>query len=220
VEAVVFDMDGVLVASEELWDAVRRELTGETGGRWAEGAHRDMMGMSTPEWTAYMHDVLGVPLPPAAIRAEVVARLSARYRRSLPLIPGAADAVRRMARRFPLAVASSSDRALVDLVLDLAGLTPCFRTWVASEEVARGKPAPDVYLEAARRLGVPPAHCAAVEDSTGGLRAAAAAGMRLIAVPNRGYPPDPAAVALADTVLTSVRALTPDLLDGPGGATG
>ncbi|HWH13751.1 MAG TPA: HAD family phosphatase [Miltoncostaeaceae bacterium] len=218
VAAVVFDMDGVLLQSEELWDDVRRELAHETGARWTPGAHREMMGMSTPGWTAHMHRALGVPLAPEAIRDEVVARLSARYRRALPLVPGAAAAVRRMAGRFPLAVASSSDRALIGLVLELAGLAPYVRTWVASEEVTRGKPAPDVHHEAARRLGVEPARCAAVEDSTAGLRAAAAAGMRVVAIPDRAYPPDPAAVAAADLVLTSVRGLTPDLLEGPPGA--
>lgn len=212
IQAVIFDMDGVLVETEHLWDSVREELTREAGGRWSPRAHTDMMGMSSPEWTGYMHRELGVPMTPDEIRDAVVARLSDRYRRELPLIPGAADAVRRMAGRWPLGVASSSNRELIGLVLEVAGLVDRFRAWVASEEVARGKPAPDVYLEAARRLGADPGACAAVEDSSAGITAAAEAGMRVVAVPNRDYPPDPAAVARAHTVLGTIGALTPDLL--------
>ena len=204
VAAVVFDMDGVLVETEEVWDSVREDLAHATGGRWSSRAHTDMMGMSAPEWTGYMHRVVGVALPPDEIGRRVVARLGDRYRQRLPMVPGAAHAVRSLAAHLPLAVASSSNRELIDLVLDLAGLRPLFRAWVASEEVARGKPAPDVYLEAARRLGVPPARCAAVEDSGAGIRAAADAGMWTVAVPNRRYPPDAAALARAGARAASV----------------
>ena len=213
VEAVVFDLDGVLVDSEHVWDEVREELARERGGRWHEGAQRDMMGMSSPEWSRYMHDVIGLEEPPDEISAEVVRRLAARYREKLPLIPGAREAVLRLAERWPLAVASSSNRPIIDLVLERSGLDSAFQAIVSSEEVARGKPAPDVYLEAARRLGVAPARCAAVEDSHAGILSAKAAGLRVLAIPNRRYPPDPDALAAADDVLSSLDDLIPDRID-------
>ena len=191
IECVVFDLDGVIVDSEQVWDDVREQLVRERGGRWHEGAQAAMMGMSSPEWSRYMHDELGLPESPEEINDEVVRRMLERYRESLPLIDGAVDAVRRLAGRSPLGVASSSNRPLIDAVLEGAGLAARFAVAVSSEEVARGKPAPDVYLEAARRLGVEPARCAAVEDSSNGLRAAHAAGMRVIAFPNAHYPPAP-----------------------------
>ena len=212
VAAVVFDMDGVLIDSEQVWAAAREELARETGGRWAEDTQARMMGMSSPEWSRYMHDELGVPMEPAEISGAVVERLERRYREHLPLLPGAREAVERSAARWPLAVASSSNRPLIDLVLDLAGLARFFRVTVSSEEVARGKPAPDVYLEAARRLDVDPDSCTAVEDSTNGILAAHAAGMRVIAVPRRDYPPDPEALACAAVVLDFLDQLTPEVI--------
>ena len=213
VDAVVFDLDGVIVDSEHVWDEVREELARERGGRWHEGAQRDMMGMSSVEWSRYMHDVIGLAEPPGEISAEVVRRLAARYRADLPLIPRAREAVLRVGERWPLAVASSSNRPIIDLVLDEAGLTSAFRATVSSEEVPRGKPYPDVYLEAARRLGVAAERCAAVEDSRNGILSARAAGMRVLAVPNPRYPPGPEALAAADDVLSSLADLTPDRID-------
>jgi HAD superfamily hydrolase (TIGR01509 family) len=215
IEAVVFDLDGVLVDSEQVWDEVRRELAEERGGRWSETASRDMMGMSSPEWSSYMHDVVGLPEPPAEISAEVVRQLERRYREELPLLDGAAEAVERLGAHWPLALASSSNRELIDLVLEVSGLARSFRATVSSEEVARGKPAPDVYLEAARRLSIPAERCAAVEDSENGIRSAKAAGMRVLAVPNPHYPPAEDALAIADVLLDSLAQLTPNLVD-PG----
>jgi HAD superfamily hydrolase (TIGR01509 family) len=214
IRAVVFDMDGVLIESEGLWDRVREELTAERGGTWSAGAHRDMMGMSSLEWPVYMRDALRLDMTPDAISDEVVTRLEALYRVELPLIAGVEAAVRRLAAQFTLAVASSSNLVLIDLVLELAGLRNLFSVVMSSEEVARGKPAPDVYLEAARRLGVAPSQCAAVEDSSAGLRAATAAGMRVVAIPNRHYPPAPDAVAAADVVLTDINDLTAEVVAG------
>ena len=208
IAAVVFDLDGVLVDTEQVWDDVREQLAHERAGRWHERAQADMMGMSSPEWSLYMRDVIGLPGSPAEINAEVVERMLARYRESLPLIDGAVDAVRRLAAQFPLAVASSSNRPLIDAVLSGAGITELFAVTVSSEEVGRGKPAPDIYLDATRRLGFPPASCAAIEDSANGIRAAHAAGLRVCAVPNAHYPPAAEALALADIVLPSVAALT------------
>ena len=209
IEAVVFDLDGVLLDSEQVWDEVREQLVKERGGRWNDRAHTEMMGMSSVEWSRYMHDELGVPDPPEEISTEVVRRLEQIYRKRLPLIDGAQEAVEELAGRWPLGLASSSNRELIDLVLELSGLARFFGATVSSEEVARGKPAPDVYLEAARRLSVPPKRCAAVEDSRNGIRAAKAAGMRVIAIPNPHFPPDDGSLELADVTLGSPAALSP-----------
>lgn len=214
IQAVVLDMDGVIVESEAVWDAVRRGLAAEHGRPWPAGGHRDMMGMNTPEWTGYMHEVVGVPLAPDEIARTVERRLAARYRAALPLIPGAVAAVRRLARRWPVAIASSSTRGLIRAVLAGSGLEGVVGVAVSSEEVAAGKPAPDVYLEACRRLGADPARSAAVEDSASGLRAAHAAGMRLVAVPSVHYPPPADALALADAVIPSMAWLWPATVDG------
>jgi HAD superfamily hydrolase (TIGR01509 family) len=212
IEAVVFDLDGVLLDSEQVWDEVREELVKERGGRWHDRAQTEMMGMSSIEWSRYMHDELGVPDPPREISADVVRRLEEVYRKRLPLIDGAHEAVERLAARWPLGLASSSNREVIDLVLDLSGLARFFRVTVSSEEVLRGKPEPDVYLEAARGLGVPPERCAAVEDSHNGIRSAKAAGMRVIAIPNQHYPPGEQALALADVTLSSLAELTPSIV--------
>jgi HAD superfamily hydrolase (TIGR01509 family) len=208
IEAVVFDLDGVLLDSEHLWDEVREELARERGGRWHERAQADMMGMSSVEWSRYMHDVIGVADPPGEIDAEVVRRMLVRYSEELPLIDGAVGAVRRLARTFRLGLASSSNRRVIDAVLAQSGLTDAFEATVSSEEVAHGKPAPDVFLEAADRLRLTPAVCAAIEDSANGIRSAHAAGMRVVAIPNRRYPPPPDALALADATLDSLAVLS------------
>jgi HAD superfamily hydrolase (TIGR01509 family) len=214
IEAVVFDMDGVLVDTEHLWDEVREALTEEWGGRHTPEAQEAMMGMSSPEWSRYLHEVVGLHEPPEVINAEVVRRMLERYEADLPVVPGAVEAVRRLADDgYRLAVASSSNRPLIDTVLDVAGLARYFEATVSSEEVPRGKPAPDVYLEAARRLDVDPERCAAIEDSHGGIRSAKAAGMRVIAIPNPSYPPDDASLAQADVVARSLDELTPALVD-------
>jgi HAD superfamily hydrolase (TIGR01509 family) len=212
IEAVVFDLDGVLVDSEHVWDEVREQLARERGGRWSDQAQADMMGMSSPEWSRYMHDVVGLAESPDEINAEVVRRMQARYAEELPLIDGALEAVERLAAVYRLALASSSNREVIDVVLAESGLARHFDVTVSSEEVAHGKPAPDVFLEAARRLGVAPERCAAIEDSANGIRAARAAEMRVVAIPNRRYPPAEDALALADVVLGSVAELRVGLL--------
>jgi HAD superfamily hydrolase (TIGR01509 family) len=215
IDAVVFDLDGVLLASEEVWDSVRERYVRERGGRYDEEVQRAMMGMSAPEWSRYLHDEAGVPDEPDRINRDVVQLMLEAYSRDLPLLPGAQDAVRRMAAAFPLALASSSNRRVFEEVLALAALSGCFRATVSSEEVAHGKPAPDVYLEAARRLGVAPERCAAVEDSHAGIRSAKSAGMRVVAIPNASYPPDDEALELADVMLESLEDLTPESIEGP-----
>ena len=211
--AVVFDLDGVLLDTEELWDEARRRLAEERGARWPDDAQRKTMGMSSPEWSRYMHEVIGLPEPPEQISAEVVRRLEALYRERLPLVPGALEAVRRIGARWPLGIASSSNRPLIDLFLELTGTRDLFGATVSSEEVERGKPAGDVYLEAARWLGVEPARCTAIEDSENGIRSAAAAGMRVVAIPNRAFPPSEEAVSLAAGVIGSLDELTPEVIE-------
>jgi len=213
IEAVIFDLDGVLIDSEHVWDEVRRQLAEERSGRWSDTASRDMMGMSSLEWSRYMRDEVGLAESPEEISAEVVRRLEARYRRELPLIAGSEQALELLSARWPLGLASSSNRELIDLVLEESGLGRFFRATVSSEEVPRGKPAPDVYLEAARRLGAEPTRCAAVEDSENGIHAAKSAGMRTIAIPNPRYPPGAEALAAADVVLPSIDDLGPDVVD-------
>ena len=210
IAAVIFDLDGVLLDSEAAWVKVKKEFTEETGGHWKEQAQWDMLGMSSIEWSRYMHDELGVPVPPEQISSAVADRLAQQYREQLPLLPGALEAVRSLARQWPLGLASSSNRKVIDLVLQKAGLADAFEVTVSSEEVSAGKPAPDVYLEAAKRLGIEPAECAAIEDSANGIRSAHAAEMAVIAIPNRDFPPDPEALALADVVIDSLEELNPE----------
>jgi HAD superfamily hydrolase (TIGR01509 family) len=206
-DAVIFDLDGLLLESEQVWSAAKRDLTEQRGGTWTDVAEHEMIGMSSTEWSRYMHDALSVPVEPAAISTEVVALLTDRYRRELPLIDGADEAVRALADRWRLGLASSSNREIIDLVIERTGWDELFAATVSSEEVARGKPAPDVYVEAARRPEARPERCVAVEDSGAGIRSAHAAGATVIAVPNRAYPPEQEALDLADAVLDSLREL-------------
>jgi HAD superfamily hydrolase (TIGR01509 family) len=172
-----------------------------------------MLGMSSTEWSAYVRDELGVPMTAAEINDAVVARLLDGYRRDLPLLPGAVEAVRALGARWPLGLASSSNAPVIALVLSETGLDEVIRAWVSSEEVDRGKPAPDVYLEAARRLGVAPARCVAVEDSSNGMRSAHAAGMAVVAVPMRAFPPAADALALAAAKVAGIADVTPAVVE-------
>jgi HAD superfamily hydrolase (TIGR01509 family) len=210
--AVVFDLDGVLIDSEPVWNAAREALVRERGGTWDERATTDMMGMSSKEWSSYMHDRLGVPMTPAEINDDVVRRVASTYEHGLPLLPHALETVRELAAHWPLGLASSSNRPIIDLVLERSGVRACFAAVLSSEEVAHGKPAPDVYLAAARELDVDPKDCAAVEDSTNGIKSAVAAGMRTIAVPNRQFRPDDDVLTSAAVVVSSLAEVTVDLV--------
>ena len=212
-DAVCFDLDGVLIDSERAWDGARRAVVAESGGAWRPDATRVMMGMSSGEWSRYLHDELGVPLSSQEINDRVVERLLGAYGEELPLLPGAVAAVERLAARWPLGLASSSNRPVIDFILEASGLADCFSATVSGDEVAHGKPAPDVYLAAAARLGVYPGYTAAVEDSSNGLRSAATAGMLVVALPNHDFPPDADALALADVILGSLDDLTPAALE-------
>jgi HAD superfamily hydrolase (TIGR01509 family) len=207
IEAVAFDLDGTLIESERRWEAARRDVTETYGGTWDQNAQPAMMGLSTPEWIAYMQRELGVSLEADEIRQRVLERVVASYRRDLPLAKGAQAAVRRLAERWPLAVASSSPRELIELVVELAGLDGAFEAVVSSGEVARGKPAPDVYLRACELLGSAPARTAAIEDSGPGVRSARAAGMPVVLIPGSEFPPDQGVLEEADLVLDSIGGL-------------
>ncbi|HET6963524.1 MAG TPA: HAD family phosphatase [Acidimicrobiales bacterium] len=213
IDAVVFDLDGVLLDSEQVWDRSRREVAEAHGGRWPEEATSAMQGMSSIEWAGYMRKEVGVDLPEPDIIDAVLEELFAHYDRDLPLLPGAIEAVARMKGRWPLGLASSSNRVVIERVLDAADLRGAFRAVVSSEEVPRGKPSPDVYLEVAVRLGCPPRHLVAVEDSANGIRSAAAAGLTVVAVPNREYPPPDAVLEMAAVVLESLHDLRVDALE-------
>ncbi|MFH5821588.1 HAD family hydrolase [Georgenia sp. AZ-5] len=214
IDAVVFDMDGVLTDTETLWDEVRRGLAAEEGVPWPEEATRAMMGMSTAEWSAYMATTVGVGADAADVAERTIAAMADRYREHLPTLPGAVEAIERLAARWPLGLASSSPRRLIDTVLDQLGVTEHFRATVSTEEVAAGKPAPDGYARACELLGVDPARAVAVEDSSNGMRSAAAAGMRVIAVPHEAFPPAPDALALASAEVRSLDEVTVELVEG------
>jgi HAD superfamily hydrolase (TIGR01509 family) len=214
ITVAVFDLDGILVDSEQVWDDARRSLATERGIAWPEEATHAMIGMSSPEWSRYMHEEVGLPESPEEVNREVVAWMERLYRAELPVIDGAVEAVRRVGAELRLGLASSSNRPIIDLVLELTGLGDAFEATVSSEEVGRGKPAPDVYLEALRRLGATGAEAAAIEDSHSGIRAAHVAGMRVVAIPNPHFPPDAEALALADVVLDSIEALTAEVVRG------
>jgi HAD superfamily hydrolase (TIGR01509 family) len=211
VAAVCFDLDGTLIRSEEIRDAVRRDYVREAGGRWSAVAQREMTGMHLAEWARYMHDRLGVLRPPDEIAGEIEGRIETIYRAGIPLVPGAREVLERCAAVWPLALATGSTRRLIDLVLDLGGLRPYFRVTVSVDDVARGKPAPDIYLLAAERLGVDPARCVAVEDSASGVRSARAAGMRVVAIAGSGNPTG-LRLPRTDATVERLDGITPELV--------
>lgn len=216
IQAVIFDLDGVLIDSEPVWEQVRRQVVAEHGGQWADDAQQRLMGMSTGEWARYLADGLGVKLPPDQVAALVIRQMADRYTEHLPLLPGAVEAVRALAARWPLGLASSAPAVLIETVLDQAGLAASFAVTMSTEQVPRGKPAPDIYLAVSGALGIDPGHGAAIEDSANGLRSAAAAGLAVVAVPHPRYPPGTEALSLAAVVLPGLRGLTPEVIAGLG----
>jgi HAD superfamily hydrolase (TIGR01509 family) len=212
ITTIVFDLDGVIIDSEDLWHEVRRDFTAAHGGAWTEDDQRAVMGANSRQWARHIREVSGVDLSERRIIDGVVARLLARYDEHLPLIAGAREAVLGLSRAYRLGVASSAPPEVIRFVLHKAGLDGVFDAWLSSDDVAAGKPAPDAYLAVCSRLRVERDRAAAVEDSGNGLRAARNAGLAVIAVPNQRFPPAPADLDLADLVVPTVAELTPDTL--------
>ena len=217
VAAVVFDLDGILVDTEPYWADAKHEVTQAHGGRWRDEAPTEMLGMSGPEWAQFMRDELAVPLPPQQIRAEVVAGMLRRIHAGVALFDGAREAVAALAECWPLGVASSADRPVIEAVLADTGIAGFFDAIVSSDEAGRGKPAPDVYFAVAEQLGVAPEHAVAIEDSANGMRSAKAAGMGVIAIPVDHTPVDPDVLGQADVVLGAITELAPAIVERAGG---
>lgn len=210
IDTIVFDLDGVIIDTEEVWSSARHDFAVAHGGHWTpEIDQPKVMGANSMEWAASMRENNGVDLPAEVIYRGIVDELRTRYREHLAVISGAPEVVARLAQCYGLGVASSSPLELIEYSLELAGLKRYFAALVSSDDVASGKPQPDVYLEACRRLNTEPARAAAVEDSSNGLKAAYSAGLAVIAIPHPAYPPSAEALALADLSLDSIEGLTP-----------
>lgn len=210
---VIFDLDGTLIESEQIWRDVRRAVVVAHGGRWVDGAQEKMIGMRTTEWAHYMHDDLGVALAPQAIAEQVVNAVAQRLVKDVPILPGADEALKRLAAAFPLGLATSAARAVAQTALEATGWNKYFEVVVSADDVAHGKPAPDVYLRAIALMQAHPRQTAAVEDSSNGIRSAYAAQLAVIAIPNHAFPPDPQALALAKRVLTNIGELDVSVVD-------
>lgn len=211
--AVVFDLDGTLTETEPVWDEVRRGLAADAGVPWPQDASTRMMGMSTQQWSTYLVETVGLPVTPPEAAALTIGAMQQHYREGVELLPGAPDVIHRLGAVWPLGVASSSPRVLIDAALDTMGVAHLVSASVSTEETGHGKPAPDVYLEVCRRLGVEPGDAVAIEDSPAGIRSAKAAGMKLIVVPPRFHPPGEDDLALADVVLASLKEITVELVE-------
>lgn len=214
IQAVIFDLDGLLVDSEIVWNDVRSDIAEQRGVRWNADDHQAVMGVSTAEWAAYMIKRLKLELSPAEVEELVVSRMVASYRQEIPFKPGAVELVHKAAEHYPLGLASGSVRSLIDIVVNSPEFAGHFKVAVSADEVGRGKPSPDVYLETARRLGVPPEACVCLEDSGHGIDAGKAAGMRVIAVPDPRFMPGSASLARADAVASSLTGVTLAMLSG------
>lgn len=212
IKGFIFDMDGVLTDTEHVWSIALQEVCNDNGGTFTHEQKMAMIGMSTPEWSVYMAEHMGVRLPPPAIASAVEDRLLELYEGHLPLIPGSVDAVKRLSESFMVAIASSSTLRVIEGSVRLMGIDGLLTAKVSSEEVKRGKPSPDVYLEAVRRLGLEPSECAAIEDSSNGMRAAHAAGLATLGFPHVDFPATADALALCDRVMSSMDELTVDLV--------
>lgn len=212
ITAVIFDMDGLLFDSEVYWERARQEYAASIGCTWTPEAERLCKGKNSNEWAAVIREQCGSEIPPAGIIAGVSDRMQALYQQHLPVLPGAIEVVRNLAVRYPLGLASSSPRVLIEEALTQANIRSCFSVVVSSDQVAHGKPSPDVFLAAARELGHRPESVAVFEDSSAGIQAAHTAGMTVIAVPNPNFPPSEDALELATIVLPSLRDFREDLL--------
>jgi HAD superfamily hydrolase (TIGR01509 family) len=216
VDAVIFDMDGVLVDSESCWYRAAMDFAREVGKTWTEHDHHACMGNAPEEWARYMRERMNLSLSLQDITAKVTRSVYAQYEVQLPLLPGAVQAVHAAARVYRVALASGSPSELVDQVMELTGLNKVFRAIVAGNAVTRGKPDPDIYLEASRPIGVEPSRCVGVEDSLNGMRSLKAACMFVIAVPRPSYPLPQEALDVADAALPSLRDFSVELVQSLG----
>jgi HAD superfamily hydrolase (TIGR01509 family) len=214
IHAICFDLDGVLVDTEPIWERVRRRYAEKRGGRWSDDLQARMMGVQTRAWAHELSEATGGQISPESVADEVIADLAREYERRLPVIDGAVPAVRSLAASFQLGLVSGSPQSLIALVLDLMGVADCFEVAMSADEVEHGKPDPDPYLGLARRLRVAPGACAAVEDSANGIRSAHSAGMHVVAIPRGKHRPAEEVLGLADRVLAGIAELTPGLVGG------
>ncbi len=208
---MIFDLDGTLVDAEIWWNEIREAWAAEHGRDWTAADQAAVMGANSAGWGRIMRDRLDLDLPVPEIVDAIVGGVVERYRvRGAPVIDGAEEMVRRLAAEgMPLAVASSAHRAVIDAALGALGIEQLFQAVVTSDQVAHGKPAPDVYLLAASKLGVDPVDCLVVEDSLNGVLAGRAAGMTVALVPNEAVPPAPGAREAASIVLERLTDLEP-----------
>lgn len=214
IQAVIFDMDGVLIDSEVIWEEERIEYARVRNKQWDSSHQMAIMGSTSQEWAAGMKRIMALEESVEAIIAEMLRRMTTRYEQHLPVIPGAVEAVQRMASRYKIGLASGSARPIIENVLKLTGLDQLFSVVVSGDEMQHGKPAPDIYFEAARQLGVAPEHCAGIEDSGNGIRALKAAGIRAIAIPQPQFMPKAEVLALADVRLEKIDQLTFEVVEG------
>ena len=212
IQAVIFDMDGVLVNSEEYWWQSRVEFAEKLGKHWSFDDQRAAMGRNTIEWAQVMQERLQIDMPVDEIIEKVRGGVLTRLEKHLPILPGALEAVRAAALEYRVALASGSPKLVIDTVMSLTGLNQVFEHLVYGDDMPQGKPAPDIYLETARRLGLDPASCVGIEDSSNGLRALKAAGMHVIAVPSPGFPLTDDVLSLADRVLLSLEQFSVELV--------
>lgn len=216
-QAVIFDLDGTLTDTEAVWDAERRSLLAQEGLVWSEADSLATMGMSTPEWSGYMAMQKNFGPGSEAAARRTIDALLARYRRDLPVLPGAREAVRRLGDHWPLGVASSSPRVLIERALEVMGVRDLIRVVRSTEEgVAKGKPAPDAFLWVAEQLGSEPAHTVVIEDSGNGILAGLNAGMPVIAIPPHFLPPSDELLARTAAVLDGLDDLSVDLVQRVG----
>jgi HAD superfamily hydrolase (TIGR01509 family) len=209
IEAVIFDMDGLLVDSEPVWFEARQELFARFGKQWTEHDQAGLMGVSTSTWVDYVWKRLEGAMTREEVLETIVGIMAASYERGdVPLLPGAGDALDYCIPRYRVGLASGSPRVLIDAALTGADWHRCFEVVVSSDECAHGKPAPDVYLEALRRLHVSPERAVVVEDSSAGVRAGKAANVRVVAIPRAYTAPDDPAIELADARIDSLHSLS------------
>lgn len=204
IEAVVFDMDGVLVDSEVLWRQTREEFARDIGQVWSQEDQVSTMGCSTPAWSRIMVERMKLDMTPEEIAREIKGRLILKYEASLPIRPGAIEAVKLSASRYRVALASGSPNELIDWIMDHTGLAGVFEATMYGDDVTHGKPHPEIYLKVLAKLGVEPANAVGIEDSSNGIKALRAAGMHVIATPGPEFPLAPEVLAMADHVIHSM----------------